>query len=141
MGRPAANFSSPYLHLTEGGRRSRQGNVPARLSAGCLLPLQFRFDRSELERLVILSRELRRSVSGGAGTQAALALFSDASQAATFVLYGAKSSPKEIEQWVRALRASLGALIKQINLDGATACRDYIREKVIAMSEQQSLRD
>jgi hypothetical protein len=119
----------------------------ARLAIGLLtllaeqLPLQYRFDRDELHRLLVCSGELQATARGGRATQAALAALAGVTRSAAEAFGGASTSPDALLQWVRALRAATGTLVTQLYHDGDPACRAAIRDIVLAMSKEQLLRD
>jgi hypothetical protein len=119
----------------------------ARLAIGLLslmsqqLPMQFAFDRDELERLLATSGQLASTVAGGAGTQAALSELERVTQAAAATLEGARTSPDALQQAVRDLRAATGALITQTWQDGDAACRPQVQSLVLSMAREQLLRD
>lgn len=105
------------------------------------LPMQFRFDCDELARLIATSRELGTQAQGGAGTQAAVEALNAATLVAGRVLDAARSSPADIEAAVRSLRAATGTLVTEVHRDGDAACRPKIQTTVLAMSQEQLLRD
>lgn len=119
----------------------------ARLAIGLLklmseqLPLQHRFDRDELDRLLACSKALQAAARGGSATQAALVILAGVTQAATLALASPNTSPEDVVREVRALRAATGALVTQVYRDGEPSCRAGIRDIVLAMSKEQLLRD
>ncbi|MFT3792286.1 MAG: hypothetical protein QM741_14715 [Rudaea sp.] len=102
------------------------------------LPLQFRFDKDELARLVDLGQRL--GATPGADTHARQALAADI-DGANDVLARAGAEPGELVDAIRALRASTGAVVSQ---SCAEAKPDEIREierAVLDASGAQLLRD
>lgn len=119
----------------------------ARLAIGLLklmgeqLPMQFRFDCDELQRLIQCSRELLGQARGGSATRAAQAALEGVAKAAQLALEGARSSPQDVENSVRAMRAATGVLVTQVYRDGEPGSRAQVRDTVLAMSREQLLRD
>jgi hypothetical protein len=105
------------------------------------LPLQYRFDRDELKRLVACAQQLHEAAQGGSGTQAALAALTDAARAGSQALFSAGTTPEELQQAVRALRAATGELVTQVHRDGEPACRAAVQSLVLALSKEQLLRE
>lgn len=105
------------------------------------LPLQFRFDCDELERLLDLSEKLAAQASGGAKTQAAVDELKSQAQAASAALQAARSGPERIHEMVRALRSATGELVTQTYCDGTPECRMAISRGVLETSKEQLLRD
>ena len=105
------------------------------------LPLQFRFDCDELERLLGLSEKLAAQAIGGAKTQAAVDELNSQAQAASAVLQAARSGPEQIHEMVRALRSATGELVTQTYCDGTPESRMAISCGVLETSKEQLLRD
>lgn len=105
------------------------------------LPLQFRFDCDELERLIDCSGTLQTLARGGEHTQTALTALSDATRSAVTRLESARVSPQDIEQQVRSLRSTIGTLVTEVYRDGEASCRKSVSDAVLALSKAQLLRD
>lgn len=105
------------------------------------LPLQFRFDCDELERLLDLSEKLAAQAIGGAKTQAAVDELKSQAQAASAALQAARSGPEQIHEMVRALRSATGELVTQTYCDGTPESRMAISRGVLETSKEQLLRD
>jgi hypothetical protein len=105
------------------------------------LPLQFRFDRDELMRLIAFSGELLGLVGSDAQSAELAANLASNLSRAKAVLERAKADPIELEQAVRDLRAGTGALVSQRCTRGDDPAAAPIEKAVLAMSRQQLLRD
>ncbi|MBL6749512.1 MAG: hypothetical protein ISP90_03285 [Nevskia sp.] len=104
------------------------------------LPLQYRYDRDELQRYLQLARELS-AVRGGAQTQAALADLSAGAAAGAGVLQRAAADPAELEAAVLELRAKVGELIGAANADGEPASLPGLQRSVLAAAKVQTARE
>ena len=105
------------------------------------LPVQYAFDRDELDRLLAYCERLHAQISGGERTTRALETLDAARAAAAVSLAGARTSPKALQQAVRDLREKAGALITSAYGDGTEASRAAARTLTLEMSQAQLLRD
>jgi hypothetical protein len=105
------------------------------------LPLEYRYDRDELERTLELSGRLRGQVRGSGETAAALECLGAAAARGAGVLERAGADPAELQESVRALRNAVGALIQATFAQGdAGNCRT-LRGLVQEASREQLLRE
>lgn len=108
---------------------------------GRQLPLQYRFDRDELTRLHALTVALRGQDSRQEGTQDAFAGLDSAKAAAEDVLGRARAEPEELQESIRQLRHAASAAVRAVFDTDDADTRAAVRSSVMAMSEQQLLRD
>ena len=105
------------------------------------LPVQFRFDRDELTRLLSTAESLgdiQASDKDSAGTMAKLAT---SRAAATKVLEGCQLDPVELVSSVRELREVVGSVISAINRTDNIEAQLRVEKIVLDMSKEQLLRD
>lgn len=119
----------------------------ARLVIGMLqlmrqqLPLQFRYDRTELDRYVTLSVQLQQQVQGSAKTQGAMKDLSASAAGAAKVLDRARAEPGELEAAVFELRAKVGALVQAVGADGESAGQDALKHLILDAAKDQLERE
>lgn len=101
------------------------------------MPLEFKFDCDELDRLLGFAAELKRHARGG---EALADLVASETQGAD-VRRRAQASPAEVVAANRALRAASGAVAASAYRDGTPEQRAAIMKTVLSMSGQQLLRD
>lgn len=104
------------------------------------MPLQFRFDCDELERLLGFANELGQQ-PGGKDASAALTEVAAAAESGSDVLGRAKADPAELLETVRRLRATCGKAVDAIYREGDAASRDLLKKTVLSISGEQLLRD
>lgn len=105
------------------------------------LPLQFRFDRDELARLLATSRELCAAPVTTSGLGGALRDLAGRQTAAAAVLERCSVDPAALLSEIRALRHAIGALVPLANSEADGPARDRIEGAILAMSRDQLLRD
>jgi hypothetical protein len=105
------------------------------------LPLQFRFDCDELQRLTGFARELRQLAQGSTATRAAMAELVSNSSTAAEVLDRAKADPGELINSIRGLRTAIAAVITSVSQDGDPSAIAKVQKAVLARSKEQLLRD
>lgn len=105
------------------------------------LPFRYRFDRDELTRLIAYSEKIRAAVQGAASTTKAVTELSTATAAAQKALAGAITTPEELVQAVKRMRAATGEVATQAYRDGEPDSRSAIRDLVLELSEAQLLRE
>ena len=105
------------------------------------LPLQYRFDCDELKRLIELSETLRGMTRGGPQTQSALAGLQEAARAGNDVIDRARAEPGEVLDAIRGLRAAAAGTVRAVYADGPEASQQDVEQTVLAMSQEQLLRD
>jgi len=101
------------------------------------MPLEFKFDCDELDRLLGFVAELKRHAKAG---EAMIDLVASEAKGAD-VRRRAQASPAEIVEAIHALRATGGALAASGYREGTPEQRAAIMKTVLSMSEQQLLRD
>ncbi len=101
------------------------------------MPLEFKFDCDELDRLLVFAAELKRHAKGGD----TLADVAASEIMAADVRRRAQASPAEIVEAIHALRATTGALVASAYREGSPEQRAAIMKTVLSMSGQQLLRD
>ena len=108
---------------------------------GQQLPLQYRFDRDELTRLHAFAAALHPRASWPASAREAFAEMDSAAAGAEDVLDRARAEPHELEESIKRLRHAMTSVVRTVfSADDADA-RSAVRDSVMAMSEQQLLRD
>jgi len=129
------------------GSSNKLASEQAQLVVGMLslmssqLPMQFRFDRDELGRLIDTANTIGAQSSDDPATQSARdALAAQCAEAQT-VLAGCQTDPARLESSVKAMRASLCALIDAFGTDSVDPARESVEKAVFAMSRDQLLRD
>jgi hypothetical protein len=101
------------------------------------MPLEFKFDCDELDRLLGFAAEIKRHAKGG---EALADLVASEAKGAD-VRRRAQASPAEVVAAVHALRESGGALAASAYREGTPEQRAAVMKTVLSMSEQQLLRD
>jgi hypothetical protein len=105
------------------------------------LPLEYRFDCDELERLLELSRRLRAEARGGDETTAAVEAMSDSTGRGADVLERAGAEPGEVYAAVKELRSTIARLVECVSNDGDGASRTAVTASVQVASAEQLTRD
>ncbi|MCK9284585.1 MAG: hypothetical protein M0P39_09915 [Rhodocyclaceae bacterium] len=108
---------------------------------GQRLPLQFRYDRKELDEYVALSVELLKQMRGSEKTQSAMKELGASQVEGAAVLDRARAEPGELETAVFDLRAKVGALVKAVGADGEAASRDALKHLILDAAENQLQRE
>lgn len=104
------------------------------------LPMQFRFDRDELTRLVATAGEIERQGAGqGAQRDAMLALAAQRAEAQA-LLAGCQVDPAGLYGAVKAMRARLCELVDAFGTGGSPAAQ-AVEAAVMSMTREQTLRD
>ena len=98
------------------------------------LPLQYRYDRDALERLVKLASDLK-----AAGTEDAA--LRDAMVNGRDVLVRAKADPAELIASARALTEAMDTPIRKAFVEGSEQTQAQVEKIVLAISKEQLLRD
>jgi aminopeptidase N len=105
------------------------------------LPLEYRFDCDELQRLIELAEQLKRDAKGGADTEGALAKLSAAAETGADVIERAKAEPSELLEAIRRLRAAGSDTVTAVFAEGDEATQQAVQATVLASSKDQLLRD
>lgn len=105
------------------------------------LPLQFRFDRDELTRLLATAEALGKIRSGNTALAKAMDQLATSSQAGTSVLQHCRVDPAELVGSVRELREKLGAVVTAAAGSDDLDVQLHIEKQVLEMSKEQLLRD
>ena len=105
------------------------------------LPLQFRFDRDELQRLIASAQGLSQLDSRDADIGAAAKQLQACGAAASAVLDRCATDPAELASAVRDMREAVGALMAA-SADGRDkAALAAVEKTVLDLSKEQLLRD
>lgn len=105
------------------------------------LPVQFRFDRDELQRLVATVDSVNAVGTRDADTAAAIERIGEQRRRANDVLERCQAAPDELYASILALRAALCALIDVAAGSSDAVAREQIETALMAMSKEQLLRD
>ena len=103
------------------------------------LPLQYRYDRHELERFLELARQLEREAVGSPELEAAASALASCVATGSDVLLRAGADPGEIESGNLALRESIGLVVQAA--PSHEARRKAIESAVMAHSKELLLRE
>tara|TARA_R110000787_G_scaffold211663_9_gene321494 strand:- start:19412 stop:19960 length:549 start_codon:yes stop_codon:yes gene_type:complete len=127
--------------------RNRLAVEQAQLVTGMLglmqhqMPLQYRFDRDELKRLIETLEGCRLLCEQDAGLSSHLEQHKRLIAESRVVLEGSKVDPDGLQQAVRALRFRIGELVSLANEHASEGTRIQIEKNVLAASGAQLLRD
>ena len=102
------------------------------------LPLEFRYDRDELERLLGFARAL--AAIDGADADAVQALATGIARGSD-VLERARATPREMLESIRELRSTAGALVTAAYAGGDAAARNALEVLVLEHADAQLLRE
>jgi hypothetical protein len=105
------------------------------------LPVQFRFDRDELRRLVDTAGRLTALETTDSATSAAIEGVDGPRGRAADVLERCQAGPDELYSAIREMRAALCALVDASAASEDVRGRDRIEAILLAMSKEQLLRD
>lgn len=105
------------------------------------LPLEYRFDCDELERLLELSRHLRGEARGGTETTAAAEAMWASTSLGADVLERARAEPGEVYAAVKELRSKIARLVECVSRDGDRASRAAVTASVQLAYAEQLTRD
>lgn len=105
------------------------------------LPLQFRFDRDELQRLLACASQLSALPATGGVLREAQATLAECQSLGADVLARCTVDPAELTEVVRALRAATGSLMSAASEAGDPATLRAAEDAVLALSREQLLRD
>ncbi|KAK44029.1 hypothetical protein BG58_27865 [Caballeronia jiangsuensis] len=127
--------------------KNRLANEQSQLVVGMLhlmekqLPLQFRFDRDELQRLIKAAGDIDTICGEESARSEALKSLSDARAAATETLEKCQVEPASIVEFIRALRSGIGLVLTDIGERGTVGHLEATEAVVLKMSREQFLRD
>ncbi|VVQ15410.1 hypothetical protein [Pseudomonas fluorescens] len=102
------------------------------------MPVQFRFDCDELERLIGFSHEMQALSIGAA--EAVDALQQDGEMARK-ILAGAQASPAHVLGAVKKLRSTIGSAVTHLFSAADAAGQAKLKKLVLTVSREQLLRD
>jgi hypothetical protein len=105
------------------------------------LPLQFRFDRDELGRLLANAETLKATPANDPGTRAALDKLAVISAAACTVLDRCTLDPVLLTQSVRDMRVAMGSVVVAAAGTADLDTQLRVEKIVLNMSKDQLLRD
>jgi hypothetical protein len=101
------------------------------------LPLAYRYDRTELDRLVALAGTLTAEGYDGSLSQEAARQLDAAKATGLDVLDRARAEPAELEDTVRAMRTAVAELIRAVHGDGEGPRAEAVRDIVFKASKEQ----
>ncbi|MCK9504333.1 MAG: hypothetical protein M0Q95_09130 [Porticoccaceae bacterium] len=105
------------------------------------LPMQYRYDRHELNQYVALAERLETQVCGGAKTTEALADLKKLMAPGRDTLDRARAEPSELEQALLNLRAKVGDLVAAALEDGDETSRKHLEKEIMASAREQLTRE
>ncbi|WP_018990658.1 hypothetical protein [Aromatoleum toluclasticum] len=105
------------------------------------LPVQFRFDRDELARLVETAAELARIETSDTGARAAVEALESRRFDAEELVQQSQRDPTELQQAVRDLRARMCEVVDAFAAGDDADGRRKAESVVLSMSQAQLLRD
>lgn len=105
------------------------------------LPIQFRFDRDELRRLVDTAARLAAVRTTDAATSAAIEHVGVPCDRAAGVLERSQAGPQDLHASILEMRTALCALIDVAANSADIGGRDQIESILMSMSREQLLRD
>lgn len=105
------------------------------------LPVQFRFDRDELARLLATAETLGTIPAGDPGVAAAIAQLAASRTAGASVLEHCRVDPAELVRSVRDLRQKVGAVVSATAATDDVASQLRVEKIVLDLSKEQLLRD
>lgn len=105
------------------------------------LPVQFRFDRDELRRLVETAERLHAVSTSDGGTAVAIEQVDGPRSRAADVLVRCQATPEELRVAILEMRAALCALVDASAASEDAGARGQIETMLLAMSKEQLLRD
>lgn len=105
------------------------------------LPVQFRFDRDELSRLIDRTQAMQALPVGDAGTRAAIDVLAGSRKKAIEVLEQCSRNPAELKDSVRELRKGLGQVVVALAKTDDLKNQLQAEKIVLDLSKEQLLRD
>ncbi|TVT48698.1 MAG: hypothetical protein FHP92_17680 [Denitromonas halophila] len=105
------------------------------------LPVQFRFDRDELGRLLEAASELSSLAVADEAPRAALAELDRQRTEAMAVLEACRGEPAQLQASVASLRTSMCSLVDSFAASEDVVSRERVETALFAMSKAQLLRD
>lgn len=106
------------------------------------LPLQYRYDCDELQRLLALTRRLEELPEAAVFAPRATAALAGPARRAADVAERARAEPAELQEAVRALRAAASQLVQEAyEHDPSGRKTEEIRREVMAATREQLTRE
>lgn len=105
------------------------------------LPIQFRFDRDELQRLVKSAEGLSLLSSNDSAVSTAVEQLAASSDAALRVLEHCTLDPAELVASVKTMREATSMLMAAVSRSNDKAAFTTVEQAVLALSKEQLLRD
>lgn len=105
------------------------------------LPIQFRFDRDELGRLLLGLESLAAICAEAPSLQATATQLREQQAAAAELHARCSVDPGELTAAVRALRVAVSAVVVEAGQQAPAATAERIERVVLALSREQLLRD
>jgi hypothetical protein len=105
------------------------------------LPVQFRFDRDELQRLLVCAQRVSKVNTSDQSVGEAMKALETSRAAAAEVLERCTTDPAELTAAIRDMRETTGALMAAAASGQDPATLDVVEKAVLALSREQLLRD
>jgi hypothetical protein len=105
------------------------------------LPLEYRYDCDELQRLLDAAQMLRARLAGTRGIEGAVEALEQASRSGSDVLARALADPAEVVSAVRDLRSAGARAVRAAYQEGTEGVQKAVESIVLAMSKEQLIRD
>lgn len=105
------------------------------------LPVQFHFDRDELQRLIDTAKTLQAVPTTDATVKSVLAQLAACSAAAVDVLEQCRHSPSTLEVSIRDMREAVGDVVQSLAATTDLAAQLQTEKIILQMSKEQLLRD
>ncbi len=105
------------------------------------LPIQYRFDCDELERLLVSARRMKDVPASERDVETAQERLRGAESAGANVLARCKVDPAELLSSIRELQESLGGIVRSLGETSDTAAQLKAERVILDMSREQLLRD
>ena len=105
------------------------------------LPLQFNFDRDELQRLVGSASEFQKIQVTEAGAVAAKERFINECTAATAILEKCQTDPAALLRSIKEMRSAMGAIVSSLAEGHDESAQFQVEKVVLSVAGEQLLRD
>ena len=105
------------------------------------LPLQYRFDRDELTRLIDYTDRLATHSGQNPSLKNDFQALSQAAESARQLLSGCGTDPAELHRAIKQLRENISELVKSASAVGDDTLMSSIEPVILELSREQLLRD
>lgn len=105
------------------------------------LPLQYRFDRDELTRLIDYTDRLATHGGQNPSLKNDFQALSQAAESARQLLSGCGTDPAELHRAIKQLRENISELVKSVSAVGDDTLMSSIEPVILELSREQLLRD